>query len=84
MSVQAHLQLNVTDLLENDVDYVNQRFNWTSFNVKIVDIYGYIDSLVRAEDQRINPNTLAKLQEDFVQSWTEDLNAREALEIRLI
>lgn len=84
MSVQTHLQLNVTDILENDPRFFNTAFNWTAFNAKVVDIYGYVDSLVRAEEQRINPNTLAKLREDFKQSWTEDLNAREALEIRWI
>ncbi|XP_066598930.1 uncharacterized protein ldd isoform X2 [Prorops nasuta] len=83
-SVQAALELNVTDIEFEESTYRRKKsFNWTDFNEKIMQIYYYIDSIVHSE----KPNggydmaRLEVLRKDFAKSWTKDLNMKDAWEI---
>lgn len=80
--VQRNLELNVTNIETEEVAYRQREFNWTDFNEKVIEIYEYIDTLVHQEDQHYDLKKLEKLRQKFKTSWTTDITARDAWEIR--
>ncbi|OAD61200.1 ATP-binding cassette sub-family A member 13 [Eufriesea mexicana] len=56
-------------------------FNWTEFNVKVIEIYRYIDSLIYQEDSNYDFARLEKLKEDFRTSWSIDVSVKDVLEL---
>ncbi|XP_018348552.1 PREDICTED: uncharacterized protein LOC108752306 [Trachymyrmex septentrionalis] len=79
--VQRNLELNVTNIENEEATYRRKEFNWTAFNEKIIEIYQYIDTLVHQEDQHYNLKKLDKLKQDFKTSWTTNITAKDAWEI---
>ncbi|XP_019697173.1 ATP-binding cassette sub-family A member 13 isoform X1 [Harpegnathos saltator] len=85
--VQAGLEVNVTDIaIEEGIarwkgDEKGGGFNWTAFNEKIIEIYQYIDVMVRREDQRYDSKRMEKLKRDFELAWTRDVTVKDAWEI---
>lgn len=57
-------------------------FNWTSFNEKVKTIYGYIDNLINTKYPDYDLTERDKLKDQFVVSWTKNLTARDAWEVR--
>lgn len=83
-TVESALSWNLTDVESDAVIYFNsQRFNWTSFNEKILKIYHYIDSLVHYEDSR-NVTYLNNSIEKFKKAWTDQVTAKDAWEARFV
>ncbi|RLU15876.1 hypothetical protein DMN91_011632 [Ooceraea biroi] len=80
-SVQADLELNVTNIEAEEATYNQREFNWTAFNEKTIEIYQYIDSLVNQEDQHYDFAKLQRLRQDFKTSWTTNSTAKAAWEI---
>lgn len=83
-SVQTDLELNMTKIKSREeIRYRNRdSFNWTDFNVKIIEIYRYIDTLVHQEDAGYDLARLEKLKEDFQTSWTIDIGVKDVFEMR--
>lgn len=81
-SVQTDLELNVTNIEIEEAAYRKREFNWTAFNEKTIEIYRYVDTLVHQEDQRYDFKMLEKLKRSFKTSWTMNLTAKDAWEIR--
>lgn len=81
-SVQADLELNVTNIENEETAYSQREFNWTAFNEKTIEIYQYIDSLVSQDDQDYDLAKLQNLRRDFKTSWTTNITAKAVWEIR--
>lgn len=83
-SVQTDLELNMTKIKNREEIHYRNRdsFNWTDFNVKIIEIYRYIDTLVHQEDTGYDLARLEKLKEDFQTSWTIDIGVKDVFEMR--
>lgn len=81
-SVQTDLELNVTNIEIEEAAYRKRQFNWTAFNEKAIEIYRYVDSLVHQKDQEYNFKRLENLKRNFKNSWTTDITAKDAWEIR--
>lgn len=81
-SVQADLEVNVTNIEIERFNARKQGFNWTAFNEKIIEIYRYIDTTVYQEYQRSDSKRMEKLKRDFETSWTTNVTVKDAWEIR--
>ncbi|XP_017788277.1 PREDICTED: uncharacterized protein LOC108570860 [Habropoda laboriosa] len=81
--VQTELELNMTEIgLREEAHYRNRgSFNWTGFNVKTIEIYRYIDTLVYQKDSDYDLAEFERLKDAFRQSWSTDLGAKDVFEM---
>ncbi|KAG5315958.1 ABCAD protein, partial [Acromyrmex insinuator] len=79
--IQRNLELNMTNIENEEATYRRKEFNWTAFNEKIIEIYQYIDTLVHQEDQYYNLKELNILKQNFKTSWTTNITAKDTWEI---
>ncbi|XP_011308769.1 uncharacterized protein ldd isoform X2 [Fopius arisanus] len=57
-------------------------FNWTLFNGKVVEIYGYVDSLVQFDDENdYYFKNLEKFKRDFTETWTTNLTPEDGAQV---
>lgn len=57
-------------------------FNWTDLNGRMIEIYRYIDTLVHQEVPDRDLVNLETLKMQFKVSWTSEISAKDAFEIR--
>ncbi|KAF7403454.1 hypothetical protein HZH68_006248 [Vespula germanica] len=83
-SVENGLMVNITSVDFNDEDLPKGKynsFNWTMFNEKIIQIYGYIDDLLFQKNEQYDVLKLEYLKSNFKTAWTTNLTSRDAWEI---
>ncbi|XP_063992095.1 ATP-binding cassette sub-family A member 13-like isoform X2 [Diachasmimorpha longicaudata] len=82
-AAEKELEINITAVELRQMTFRDRKsFNWTLFNGKIVEIYGYVDSLVQFDDESdYYFRNLDKLKRNFVDAWTTDLTPEHGVEI---
>ncbi|XP_028982053.1 uncharacterized protein LOC107039836 isoform X2 [Diachasma alloeum] len=82
-AVQKELEINITAVELRQMTFRDRKpFNWTLFNGKIVEIYGYVDSLVQFDDENdYYFRNLDKLKRDFTEAWTTRLTPEHGAEV---